>query len=175
MQTREILLSRPSLGQLLATLGGTPCPLLPQAPCSAKEFLAARQEWEAAGLASLDFDGALHPEPPFDRLLLHLKTGTAVLRLARDGAERLFVRGTVDTAQLRRAAAAEPWRISLRPLSEAKRAVQRALREPVEWELAVWEKGGGEPLAARFPCGEAAARAGALLQQFYGKEAERNG
>ena len=94
-----------------------PCPLLPQAPCSAKEFLAARQEWEAAGLASLDFDGALHPEPPFDRLLLHLKTGTAVLRLARDGAERLFVRGTVDTAQLRRAAAAEPWRISLRPLS----------------------------------------------------------
>ena len=53
--------------------------------------------------------------------------------------------------------------------------MQRALREPGEWELAVWEKGGGEPLAARFPCGEAAARAGALLQQFYGKEAERNG
>ena len=170
MQTPSIRLSELALGQLLATVSDTGLPLLPEAAYSAKAFLLARDEWEALGLVELDFDGALHPQPRFARMLHNLIKWRSVLIVAGGGEETIFVRGPVDLLQLRRDGEAF-WRIALRPLTEARWLVLRLLEAPgkEEWTLTVQAAGDEEPrtAAASPSAADAAQQAQAVLQHFY--------
>ena len=85
MQTPSIRLSELALGQLLATVSDAGLPLLPEAAYSAKAFLLARDEWEKLGLVELDFDGALHPQPRFARMLHNLMKWRSVLLVSGGG------------------------------------------------------------------------------------------
>ena len=86
MKTASVRLSEPAFCQLLAMMPAAGRLLLPEAAYSAREFIRARQEWEEAGLAELDFDGVLHASPRFARMLWNLEKSRGVLRL-REHAE----------------------------------------------------------------------------------------
>ncbi len=173
MQTPSIRLSELALGQLLATVSDAGLPLLPEAAYSAKAFLLARDEWEKLGLVELDFDGALHPQPRFARMLHNLMKWHSVLLVSGGGEETIFVRGPVDLLQLRRDGK-DFWRIALRPLTEARWLVRRLLEAPggEEWTLTVQAAGDEEPrtAAASPSAADAAQRAQAVLQHFYRRE-----
>lgn len=171
MQTPSIRLSELALGQLLATVSDAGLPLLPEAAYSAKAFLLAREEWEKLGLVELDFDGALHPQPRFARMLLNLMKWRGVLRVSAGGKETTFVRGPVDLLQIRRDGE-DFWRVALRPLTEARWLVNQLLQSPegTNWELTVQTSGDNEPQTAKGSSdGDAAQQAQAVLQHFYRK------
>lgn len=172
MQTPSIRLSELALGQLLATVSDAGLPLLPEAAYSAKAFLLARDEWEALGLVELDFDGALHPQPRFARMLHNLRKWRSVLLVSGGGEKTIFVRGPVDLLQIRRDGE-DFWRIALRPLTEARWLVHRLMQSPEgeDWELTVQAAGDSEPQTAKRTSAEdAAQQAQAVLQHFYRRE-----
>lgn len=171
MQTPSIRLSELALGQLLATVSDAGLPLLPEAAYSAKAFLLARDEWEKLGLVELDFDGALHPQPRFARMLHNLIKWRSVLLVDEDGKETAFVRGPVDLLQLRRDGE-NLWRVALRPLTEARRLVDRLVQSPggEDWTLTAQAAGEDCPQTAkRSSGGDAARQAQAVLRYFYRK------
>ena len=118
MRTYPITLSHSAVTQLVHTLQLSGRWLLPcEVPPSAQDFLRARSEWEQAGLAELDFDGSLHPQPVFARMLYNLTHAGGAMRLC-DADERtlLYIRGPVDLLRLQQTGGA--WTLALRPSSE---------------------------------------------------------
>lgn len=178
MKTASVRLSEPAFCQLLAMMPAAGRLLLPEAAYSAKEFIRARQEWEEAGLAELDFDGVLHASPRFARMLWNLEKSRGVLRLRDTAGEIMFVRGPVDLLQIRRKAGEDGRRLAMRPLSEAAWAIKRRLREHAEWELMTQIPGEESPLLSKISPEEGqGGREEAIrahLEKFYGKEAGQN-
>lgn len=171
MQTPSIRLSELALSQLLATVSDAELPLLPEAAYSAKAFLLARDEWEKLGLVELDFDGALHPQPQFARMLHNLMKWRSVLRVSDSKGETYFVRGPVDLLQIRQGGK-DSWQIALRPLTEARWLVNHLLHSPEEqnWELTAQALGDAKPQSAkRSSDGDMAVQARTVLQHFYKK------
>ena len=124
MRTQAIVLSDRGLCQAVQTLRLPERLLLPDPAGTAADFLQARQEWETAGLVELDFDGPLHPQPRFARMLYNLTHVRGMLRLRREGETVLLVRGPVDLLRLYRKAEGE-WQMALCPLTEALGCLRR--------------------------------------------------
>ena len=83
MRTQAVDLSHRALCQMLQSLNLPERLLLPEETGTAADFLRAREEWEKAGLAEPDFDGTLHPQPRFARMLYVLTHVRGMLRLRR--------------------------------------------------------------------------------------------
>lgn len=145
MRTQAIVLSDRGLCQAVRTLRLPERLLLPDSAGTAADFLQARQEWEAAGLAELDFDGTLHPQPRFARMLYNLTHVRSMLRLRREGETVLYVRGPVDLLRLCRKTEAE-WQLALRPLAEALGCLRQEWAAGGKWEIATQSPGEEAPL-----------------------------
>lgn len=179
MQSASIRLSELALGQLLATMPIGGHSLLPQAAYTPRDFIAARKELEKAGLVELDFDGSLHLRPLFARMLWNLQKYQSVMRIQAAEGTFFFIRGTVDLLQIRRDSEKAPWKMSLRPLSEAEWRVKHCLYAEEEWEI-VTQAGGEEPpfftrvSASRENLGEWEKIIREHLEKFYGKAAGKD-
>ena len=179
MQSASIRLSEPALGQLLATMPIGGHSLLPQAVYTPRDFLAARQELEKAGLIELDFDGSLHPRPLFARMLWNLQKYQSVMRIQAAEETFFFIRGTVDLLQICREPENPFWKMALRPLPEAEWRAKHCLYSGAEWEIVTQGHGEETPLFTRItaPRENLEEWEGALkehLEKFYGKAAEKN-
>lgn len=144
MRTQAIVLSDRGLCQTVQTLQLPERLLLPDQAGTAADFLQARQEWEEAGLAELDFDGTLHPQPRFARMLYNLTHIQSMLRLRREGETVLYVRGPVDLLRLCRKTEGE-WKLALRPLAEALVSLQQAWADGRKWEISTQSPGEEAP------------------------------
>lgn len=149
MQSASIRLSEQALGQLLATMPIGGHSLLPQSVYTPRDFLAARKELEKAGLVELDFDGSLHLRPLFARMLWNLQKYQSVMRIQAAEGTFFFIRGTVDLLQIWRDSEEDPWKIALRPMSEAEWRTKHCLYAEEEWEIVTQAGGEESPLFTR--------------------------
>ncbi|MGI5894875.1 MAG: hypothetical protein ACOX6P_09830 [Candidatus Merdivicinus sp.] len=179
MQSVSIQLSEQALGQLLATMPVGGHSLLPESEYSPKKFLSARRELEAAGLVELDFDGSLHPRPLLARMLWNLQKFESVMRIQAAGRTIYFIKGPVDLLQIRWDSEEVPWKMALRPLSEAEWMAKHCLYSEEEWEIVTQVGGEYPPLftrvsAPRENLGEWEKIIREHLGKFYGKAAGKD-